>query len=209
MCKPTNAMSYGEGEAFTHGTPSTATPSPSSGRRDRRTGKGWGGEDPRSIGSRVERLFVQACVRNGVRCDTAPHDRDYYHHVDFSTDAFGEVEVKAPKRICRADREPSRTHTAVEVLSAEDAHHHNHEGWVFGKSRHIAFGSPDLTEFIMVPTQNLQEVVRTWKYWPTVYEPSKSLQPFTTYSRDRGRRGIIVQVPYDLLLNMATCRFRT
>lgn len=147
-----------------------------------------------SSDDRAARLFLRACRNNGIRCERTD---------GLITERFGTVEVKAPQRLGR-HRRVSNVFATVELQTAEDRHGVVRPGWVFGRSDHIAFASPNWTEFIVVRTAALASTVQSWKNWPTTNYAIKSLEPFTTHSREGGRGGVVVYVPYVMLLNMAT-----
>lgn len=122
-------------------------------------------------------------------------------HIDFWT-TWGSVEFKAPKRIARADRAPSRVFTAIEVESAQDSEKRNHPGWVFGHAKFIVFEQPS-GHYLWVIRAKLAELVAHWRVFERVTQAQRVLRPFTVYARYKGRRGSVVYMPYTTLHKLA------
>ena len=68
------------------------------------------------------------------------------------------VDVKAPKRVARRDKQGNWTKVQDEYHWVEWTGRSGYPGWVRGKAEWIAFGKCDQT-FIMVPRANLEQAI--------------------------------------------------
>lgn len=98
-----------------------------------------------NIGKKSEQLFVQACNKIGYKCIKTDKNTDIYDHIDFY--------VERPDGTTSVDVKGNNT---INCIWVEFKNVKGNDGWLYGKSKYIAFDMPELNGFVLVNRNELK-----------------------------------------------------
>jgi hypothetical protein len=151
--------------------------------------------DSKKLGDKATEEFTVFYKNKGCTLIEANAERDIRDHIDFDISAKGKevsVDFKAPKKIAKADEEPSRNRVPLEWTNVS-----GNKGWVRGKAEYIAFDMID--KYVWAKRIELEKLVSGVNWDSTVNPPpgpGTNRANYTSYQRF-GRKDKICYVPLD------------
>ena len=149
--------------------------------------------DSMARGKAAEERFVKVAEARGLTVSRSRKKDDIFKHVDFlivDGDAGMMVDVKARKRITRADTKPQDEEIWLELKNVG-----GNPGWVYSEGW-VAFETVE--GFIVITKEKLQWVVEQYVNDDMVQTAAEAL--YHRYSR-KGRKDLLTRVPLAVIID--------